>query len=447
MQRFVTVVLGLALVFIMPNLGIAQPTVDGSSSSDPSYIKLGEWTQNNTGFGDHGMLELYGYVNGNKLYVMVVGEAESNFNEFYVFLNGDSPTGVSSGTQLPSGSDSGSPFSGFQPTNDFETDYGVRLTVDGNGNDAYVSIIDYVDYGGSGNATDTFLGTIGVDGTKFTVGSGDYSGMEIAYDDTGNLSNHTGVEGWEFAIPLSAIGASTGEQFELFALYGADDYISANTLPEIPNQGGTNLESNPDFTTISGDQHSSQQVLPVELASFEAQRNGSGATLNWKTASETNNSGFAVQHAAGDGAFEKAGWVDGAGTTTEAQTYSFSMEELSAGTHRFRLKQVDLDGTTSFSDEVSLQVQPDGAVAIERVSPHPVKATSTVRLTAKESGSVTVTLYDVLGRQVKTLHEGRVAANQAEQFTVDGSTLASGTYFLRVTGEGFTRTKRITVAR
>jgi hypothetical protein len=169
--------------------------------------------------------------------------------------------------------------------------------------------------------------------------------------------------------------------------------------------------------------------------------------LNWTTASETNNSGFAVQHATGEGAFEKAGWVDGAGTTTERNSYSFSVEDLSAGTHRFRLKQMDLDGSTSFSEEVTLQVQPDGAVAVERVSPHPIRSSSTVRLTAKESGPVTVTLYDVLGREVRTLHEGRVAANQAEQFTVDGTSLASGTYFLRVRGEGFTRTKRITVAR
>jgi hypothetical protein len=207
---------------------------------------------------------------------------------------------------------------------------------------------------------------------------------------------------------------------------------------------GNGVDLHFDDITIT---ESPSQPLPVELADFKAQRTGTGAVLNWTTASETNNSGFAVQHATGEGSFEKAGWVDGAGTTTERKSYSFSVEDLSAGTHRFRLKQMDLDGSTSFSEEVTLQVQPDGAVAVEQVSPHPIRSSSTVRLTAKESGPVTVTLYDVLGREVRTLHEGRVAANQAEQFTVDGTSLASGTYFLRVRGEGFTRTKRITVAR
>jgi hypothetical protein len=68
-------------------------------------------------------------------------------------------------------------------------------------------------------------------------------------------------------------------------------------------------------------------------------------------------------------------------------------------------------------------------------------------VTARESGPVTVSLYDVLGRRVKTLHQGRVAANQPETFTVNAASLAAGTYFLRVQGESFTETKRVTVAR
>ena len=188
-------------------------------------------------------------------------------------------------------------------------------------------------------------------------------------------------------------------------------------------------------------------VLPVELASFEIQQTTKEeAVLDWKTTSETNNSGFAVQHAVGEGSFERTGWVDGSGTTTETQNYRFSVDDLSAGTHRFRLKQVDLDGTAHYSEVNTLTIRPDGPVAIERVSPHPVQSTSTVRLTARESGSVTVALYDVLGRRVQTVHDGQVAANQPEQFTINAGSLSAGTYFLRVTGESFTESQRITVA-
>lgn len=191
---------------------------------------------------------------------------------------------------------------------------------------------------------------------------------------------------------------------------------------------------------------SESNPLPVELTTFEARQSEDGAALQWTTASETNNSGFAVQHAEGEGSFERTGWVDGSGTTTETQNYRFSVDDLSAGTHRFRLKQVDLDGSAHYSEVNTLTIRPEGPVAIERVSPHPVQSTSTVRLTARESGPVTVALYDVLGRRVETVHDGQVSANQPEQFTINAGSLSAGTYFLRVTGESFTESQRITVA-
>ena len=139
--------------------------------------------------------------------------------------------------------------------------------------------------------------------------------------------------------------------------------------------------------------------------------------------------------------------VDGAGTTTEAQTYDFTVETLSAGTHRFRLKQEDLDGSTSLSKVVEVEVRPEGPIAIQEVAPNPVRETGTLRFTVRESGDVSVALYDVLGREVKTLHRGRVSGGQAQQVPLDASALSSGLYFLRIEGNGFTRTERITVAR
>ena len=46
------------------------------------------------------------------------------------------------------------------------------------------------------------------------------------------------------------------------------------------------------------------------------------------------------------------------GTTNEAQSCRFAVERtLDPGTHRFRLQQVDLDGTTSPSKVVSVEVR------------------------------------------------------------------------------------------
>jgi hypothetical protein len=58
---------------------------------------------------------------------------------------------------------------------------------------------------------------------------------------------------------------------------------------------------------------------------------------------------------------------------------------------------------------------------------------------------VRIALYDVLGRRVRTVADGR-AEGRTEQ-TIDVSDLASGTYFLRMRTEGHTETQRITVVR
>ncbi len=167
--------------------------------------------------------------------------------------------------------------------------------------------------------------------------------------------------------------------------------------------------------------------------------------LRWTTASETNNSGFVVQHAVDRGSFAKAGWVDGAGTTTQEQSYQFSVEDLSTGTHHFRLKQVDLDGTTSQTEPVTVTVPPEGPIEIKRLAPQPIQSTGTLAFVLDDPGPVTVALYDVLGRQVKTLHQGYTAAHQSVQVSLNTASLSGGTYFLRIEGDSFTHTSQVAV--
>ena len=95
---------------------INAQTINGLLGSE-SYYPLATWTQANTGFGDHGMKSLNVVNDGTNLYIMVVGECENNSNDFFLFINvNDVTTGVNAGSQLPSGSDGSSPFSGCRPT-------------------------------------------------------------------------------------------------------------------------------------------------------------------------------------------------------------------------------------------------------------------------------------------------------------------------------------------
>ncbi len=183
------------------------------------------------------------------------------------------------------------------------------------------------------------------------------------------------------------------------------------------------------------------QNLPVELTSFTATANGNAAELLWETASETNNTGFEVQMDAGNG-FSPVDFVQGAGSTLEAQSYNLRVADLTAGGYRFRLKQIDLDGAFEFSPVVELAIGSTEPFALS-AGPNPFRRSANVSLQVAVAQDVTVEVFDLLGRSVARLFEGAMDADQSRTFSVDGSALASGLYVVRATGERFTTTRQI----
>ena len=89
-----------------------------------------------------------------------------------------------------------------------------------------------------------------------------------------------------------------------------------------------------------------------------------------------------------------------------------------------------------------------GAYAATGPFPNPTsRGASTLRLAVREAQPVTVTLYDVLGRRVRTLHDGPLAPGDPLTLDLDTGGLASGVYLWRITGRTFSTTRRLVVAR
>ena len=191
--------------------------------------------------------------------------------------------------------------------------------------------------------------------------------------------------------------------------------------------------------------------LPVELTRLAASTTNNAVQLQWRTASETNNAGFEVQHTPGDSTvaadWRSLGFVEGAGTTQRPQTYRFRATDLPPGTHRFRLKQRDLDGTETVTDVVTATLGMDAPVRLTRPAPNPVRQSTTLRFGARDASSVTLTVYDVLGRAVATLYDGPPPTGRMETVRLDADQLPSGTYFVRLLAENRVQTRRLTVAR
>jgi hypothetical protein len=194
---------------------------------------------------------------------------------------------------------------------------------------------------------------------------------------------------------------------------------------------------------------SDSEPLPVELARLQAQVRQEAVRLTWTTASETGNAGFRVQRRAGDadkGSWTTVGSVKGEGTTTEPTSYRYVDEELPYEADRltYRLKQVDTDGSASYSKEVTVKREVKEAELLG-THPNPAQTHATLRYAVPERQDVKIHLYDVLGRRVRTVVDGEREGRQEMQ--VDLSELPSGTYFLRLRAGGQTKTRQVTVVR
>ncbi|NML67907.1 T9SS type A sorting domain-containing protein [Hymenobacter sp. RP-2-7] len=175
--------------------------------------------------------------------------------------------------------------------------------------------------------------------------------------------------------------------------------------------------------------------LPVTLVSFTAQAQGPDALLRWTTASELRNDRFEVEASTDGQAFGRIGTVAGAGTSSLAHHYQLvdpALAHYAASPVYYRLRQVDTDGTFSYS--------PVRAVAVPRLASlalFPNPATQAATLTGAVPGTP-VTVLDAVGRLVL-----RVPADSAGTATLVLPTgLAAGVYVVR-TGQ---QTLRLTVA-
>jgi uncharacterized repeat protein (TIGR01451 family) len=183
--------------------------------------------------------------------------------------------------------------------------------------------------------------------------------------------------------------------------------------------------------------------LPVELAAFEARAiNNLDALLSWTTASERNNDHFDVERSMNGRDFVKVSEVAGQGSKTSPTSYTSTdagIGRQASGLVYYRLKQVDRDGTSSYSPVRTVAFTKQ-APAIS-LYPNPATTATALDLNLLPAGIYQVTVLDATGRKVRS--EQLVAGLI---HSLDVRELATGTYFVVVRGSGsqpLTFTKRL----
>ncbi|MCC6548703.1 MAG: T9SS type A sorting domain-containing protein [Ignavibacteriaceae bacterium] len=177
--------------------------------------------------------------------------------------------------------------------------------------------------------------------------------------------------------------------------------------------------------------YGSGNVVPVELTSFSAIVSGNTVELKWSTASEVNNRGFEVQRKSISGDYVNVGFVTGSGTTTEIKEYVFSDRELVSGAYSYRLRQVDFDGRSEYSQVVETEVSAPAVFELSQNYPNPFNPSTIINFSLESDSRVKLSVYNTLGQQVAVLVNGSMqAGGHSAEFSA--ASLPSGIYIAQI---------------
>ena len=179
-------------------------------------------------------------------------------------------------------------------------------------------------------------------------------------------------------------------------------------------------------------------VIPVELLSFSAEMSSGLVTINWETATETNNRGFEIQRKTGNYNWQTIGFVSGKGTTTQMSNYSYSDNPVGITNYAkitYRLKQLDYDGKVNYSKEINVEFT--GApktFSLDQNYPNPFNPATVIRYAVPTESKVKVVVYNLSGEVVKELvNEVQSAGFHESTFNSNsGVSLSSGIYFYSI---------------
>ena len=178
---------------------------------------------------------------------------------------------------------------------------------------------------------------------------------------------------------------------------------------EVTYQGLTNIHN----FTVSG-------AAPVELTRFEAQKTGNNEVLlTWETASERGNDFFVIERSGNASDFAEIGKIEGKGTTQDKHQYWFTDGDPLPGINYYRLRQVDFDGKTEYSNVTSISTDRKTF----SIAPNP--ATGIVRILGDIEAVESVEVSDASGQLMQR--------TDAPGPVIDLSAYPAGIYFVEIT--------------
>jgi hypothetical protein len=166
-------------------------------------------------------------------------------------------------------------------------------------------------------------------------------------------------------------------------------------------------------------------VLPVTFTNFTGIIKDNKAALTWSTSHEENNSYFIIERSVNGRTYDSAGRVQAGANLTN--TYAFTENNTNAISY-YRLKQVDINGSTIYSSVITLK----NTGSNQEMTVYPTQATSTVQYAVSNNAQVTATVqvFTITGQPV--ISQKEVLQKGITIKSLNVSKLATGTYLMKL---------------
>jgi hypothetical protein len=179
--------------------------------------------------------------------------------------------------------------------------------------------------------------------------------------------------------------------------------------------------------------------LPVTWMGFNGVARNETISLQWQTATEENADFFEVEKMHTENKFLSIGRLAAAGNSRTVKSYEFEDREPIVGINYYRIKQVDLDGQSSYSKIISVA---GNSLTKQPYAVFPIPAENFIHV--KRNGAYDdheiVTLYDQFGNVKHTQQWG-----DEETITVDNLQLPAGMYRLVISNSKATHQRKVII--
>ncbi len=320
------------------------------------------------------------------------------------------------------------------------------------------------------------------DGSDLTPSIVD-EGIGITIDRRSNMYwilSFTTINNGTYNLKIYASGISNVNDYSKLALIHSDDGIAFNQIglshiTSLITSDGTDFYvlQRDNITGGIGGQfyigsNSSENPLPIELNSFDYKIKLNTVILNWQTATEVDNYGFEIErtwtsslsyrqalgensHAILSGAegWEEIGFVQGNGNSNSPKNYTFTdnliyTQTTSPVNLEYRLKQIDNDGTFSYSKEIKVFYKsiPKDFTFYQNY-PNPFNPTTKIKFDLPVDCKVRVAIHNLLGEEIRELLNTTMRAGFNE-VDFDANDLATGIYFYSIKTESLDQSNNST---